>query len=101
MLPEDAYHYLVAEEDGEIKGYTYASQHRVRPAYQWAVDVTVYIPAPKQSSSRTSLISSRRLGFQSAPASLSPKSSRQGNSANPGNEHTSGTKPQLRREKER
>ena len=37
------YPYLVAEEDGEIKGYAYASQHRARPAYRWAVDVTVYV----------------------------------------------------------
>lgn len=37
------YPYLVAEEDGVIKGYAYASQHRARPAYRWAVDVTVYI----------------------------------------------------------
>ncbi|MBD8805490.1 arsinothricin resistance N-acetyltransferase ArsN1 family B [Pseudomonas syringae] len=37
------YPYLVAEEGGEIKGYAYASQHRARPAYRWAVDVTVYI----------------------------------------------------------
>jgi phosphinothricin acetyltransferase len=37
------YPYLVAEDGGEIKGYAYASQHRARPAYRWAVDVTVYI----------------------------------------------------------
>ncbi|SUD34164.1 phosphinothricin acetyltransferase [Pseudomonas fluorescens] len=37
------YPYLVAEDDGEIKGYAYASQHRARPAYRWAVDVTVYV----------------------------------------------------------
>lgn len=37
------YPYLVAEEDGEIKGYAYASQHRARAAYRWAVDVTVYV----------------------------------------------------------
>ncbi len=37
------YPYLVAEEGGEIRGYAYASQHRARPAYRWAVDVTVYI----------------------------------------------------------
>ena len=36
------YPYLVAEDGGEIKGYAYASQHRARPAYRWAVDVTVY-----------------------------------------------------------
>lgn len=37
------YPYLVAEENGAIKGYAYASQHRARAAYRWAVDVTVYV----------------------------------------------------------
>ena len=37
------YPYLVAEESGDIKGYAYVSQHRARPAYRWAVDVTVYV----------------------------------------------------------
>ncbi len=41
----ETYPYLVAEEAGVIKGYAYASQHRARPAYRWAVDVTVYIAA--------------------------------------------------------
>lgn len=35
--------YLVAEEDGRILGYAYASKHRDRIAYQWSVDISVYI----------------------------------------------------------
>ena len=30
---------------GEVLGYVYASPHRARAAYQWSVDVTVYIQA--------------------------------------------------------
>ncbi len=37
------YPYLVAERDGAVLGYAYASQHRTRAAYRWSVDVTVYI----------------------------------------------------------
>ena len=35
--------YLVAEEDGQVMGYAYASAHRARLAYRWSVDVTVYV----------------------------------------------------------
>ena len=31
------------EIDGVIAGYAYASEHRARKAYQWSVDVSVYI----------------------------------------------------------
>lgn len=34
--------WLVCERDG-IQGYAYASQHRSRAAYQWSVDVSVYV----------------------------------------------------------
>ncbi|MBW5415896.1 N-acetyltransferase [Pseudomonas luteola] len=37
------YPYLVAEQNGRVIGYAYASQHRAREAYRWSVDVTVYI----------------------------------------------------------
>jgi L-amino acid N-acyltransferase YncA len=37
------YPYLVAESEGKVVGYAYASQHRAREAYRWSVDVTVYI----------------------------------------------------------
>lgn len=39
----ETYPYLVAEQEGVVIGYAYASQHRARAAYRWAVDVTVYI----------------------------------------------------------
>jgi L-amino acid N-acyltransferase YncA len=35
--------WLVAEVDGELAGYTYASQHRQRQAYRWSVDASVYL----------------------------------------------------------
>jgi L-amino acid N-acyltransferase YncA len=35
--------WLVYERRGDILGYVYASQHRTRPAYQWSVDVSVYV----------------------------------------------------------
>jgi len=35
--------YLVAEVDGRLLGYAYASKHRDRMAYQWSVDTSVYI----------------------------------------------------------
>lgn len=37
------YPWLVAEQDGEVTGYAYATQHRVRAGYRWSVDVSVYI----------------------------------------------------------
>lgn len=35
--------WLVYEDAGMLLGYAYASQHRTRLAYQWAVDVSVYV----------------------------------------------------------
>ena len=35
--------WLVAERDGRVVGFAYASAHRERAAYRWAADVTVYI----------------------------------------------------------
>ena len=37
------YPWLVCERDGHVVGYAYAARHRVRPAYQWSVDTSVYI----------------------------------------------------------
>ena len=37
--------WLVCERRGEVLGYVYASPHRARTAYQWSVDVSVYIHA--------------------------------------------------------
>jgi phosphinothricin acetyltransferase len=35
--------WLVDERDGAVRGYAYASKHRERAAYQWSVDVAVYV----------------------------------------------------------
>jgi phosphinothricin acetyltransferase len=38
-----SYPWLIYEDAGELLGYAYANQHRVRSAYQWSVDVSVYV----------------------------------------------------------
>jgi phosphinothricin acetyltransferase len=35
--------WLVAELDGAVAGFAYASEHRQRAAYRWAADVAVYV----------------------------------------------------------
>jgi len=35
--------YLVLDTAGEVLGFAYASKHRERAAYQWSVDVSVYV----------------------------------------------------------
>jgi phosphinothricin acetyltransferase len=37
--------WLVAEGEGGPVGFAYACRHRSRPAYRWAVDVSVYVAA--------------------------------------------------------
>jgi phosphinothricin acetyltransferase len=37
------YPWLVCEIDRSVAGYAYAAGHRVRSAYQWSVDTSVYI----------------------------------------------------------
>lgn len=38
--------WLVLEWDGAVAGYAYASRHRDRAAYMWAVDTAVYVASP-------------------------------------------------------
>jgi L-amino acid N-acyltransferase YncA len=38
-----AYPWLVYEQDGAIVGYAYGDQHSDRQAYQWSVDISVYV----------------------------------------------------------
>ncbi len=38
-----AYPWLVAEQDGDVAGFAYASRHRERASYRWAADVSVYV----------------------------------------------------------
>jgi L-amino acid N-acyltransferase YncA len=35
--------WLVYENEGEVLGYAYASPHRERAAYRWAIDVSAYV----------------------------------------------------------
>jgi L-amino acid N-acyltransferase YncA len=42
--------WLVCDRDGEVLGYAYASPHRSRAAYQWSVDVSVYIHSEQRHS---------------------------------------------------
>lgn len=39
----EKYPYLVEEEDGLILGYAYASTYYARAAYDWAVELSVYV----------------------------------------------------------
>ena len=41
ILP--AYPWLVLEQAGRVVGYAYASRHSARAAYQWSVDMSVYV----------------------------------------------------------
>ena len=41
--PWPTHPWIVAEDEGEVVGYAYGSPYRERKAYQWAVEVTVYL----------------------------------------------------------
>jgi phosphinothricin acetyltransferase len=43
-----SYPWLVAEEDGRVVGFAYASAHRTRAAYRWAADVAVYVASDQR-----------------------------------------------------
>lgn len=68
--------WLVYEYDQQIVGYAYATKHRERAAYQWSVDVTVYVQPNRHRSGigralYTTLFSLLRLqGFYSAYAGI-------------------------------
>ena len=68
--------YLVHDTGGEVLGFAYASKHRERAAYQWSVDVSVYVHerAHRRGVGRalyTSLFALLRLqGFYTAHAGI-------------------------------
>ncbi len=37
------YPYLVAQRAGELLGFAYAGPHRMRPAYKWTVEDSIYV----------------------------------------------------------
>ncbi len=68
--------WLVAESGGEVVGYAYACPHRTRPAYRWAVDVSVYVAADSQGEGHGRRLYAelferlRRLGYRTACAGI-------------------------------
>jgi L-amino acid N-acyltransferase YncA len=42
--------WLIAERDGAVAGFAYASSHRARAAYRWAADVAVYVAPDRRRS---------------------------------------------------
>ena len=42
------YPYLVAEEEGEILGYVYATKLKPRAAYEWSAETTIYLAPSAQ-----------------------------------------------------
>src|SRR5215813_6640218 len=40
----------LVDDDGGVRGYAYASRHRERAAYAWAVDAAVYVAAEHRRS---------------------------------------------------
>lgn len=49
-LVDAGYPYLVAELDGRVVGYAYASAYRTRPGYRFSVENSVYVAADAQRS---------------------------------------------------
>ena len=43
VLLDGGYPYLVAEETDRVVGYGYAGPYRLRPAYRWSVEDSIYI----------------------------------------------------------
>lgn len=68
--------WLVETEGGVVRGYAYASRHRERAAYQWSIDVAVYVGAAHRGQGvGTGLYSAlfpilRRQGFFAAYAGI-------------------------------
>jgi phosphinothricin acetyltransferase len=68
--------WLVAERDGAVTGYAYASAHRARAAYRWAADVSVYLTESERGRGTGRARNARRfdllrgLGYVSAYAGI-------------------------------
>jgi phosphinothricin acetyltransferase len=71
------YPWVVAEIDGRVAGYVYGSRYRERVAYQWAVNVAVYVDPQHQRRGLAQLLYGtlfailREQGFYKALAGIS------------------------------
>lgn len=66
------YPFLVCEEEGKVLGYAYAGQYRVREAYRWNAELSIYVDAAAQGQGvgkrllRCLLALLTELGYQNA-----------------------------------
>ncbi|MBX9589393.1 MAG: GNAT family N-acetyltransferase [Hyphomonadaceae bacterium] len=47
-VTDAGYPYIVAEQDGRVVGYAYASAYRTRPAYRFTVEDSIYVAQEAQ-----------------------------------------------------
>ena len=55
--------WLVAERDGIVAGFAYATSHRARPAYRWAAETSVYVHDDHQGNGVGSELYTALLGL--------------------------------------
>jgi L-amino acid N-acyltransferase YncA len=55
--------WLVCEESGEVIGYAYATRFRARAAYQWTVEVTVYVHSEHKRQGVARALYTRLIGL--------------------------------------
>src|SRR3954453_12794628 len=53
------YPYVVAEEDGRIYGYAFATQFKMRQAYEFSAEVSIYVNANEKQKGIGSLLYER------------------------------------------
>lgn len=58
--------YLVAEKNGKIVGYAYASRYRERAAYDWVVELSIYLDENERHQSIGTQLYQRLLHFLTA-----------------------------------
>ena len=55
-IADDRYPFLVAEESGCIMGFIYAGAFRVKEAYRWDVELTIYLAPGREGQGTGSLL---------------------------------------------
>ncbi len=60
------YPWFVAESNGVVAGYAYASRHKERAAYRWCVDFAIYISPSFQGKGLGSLLYGELIGVVKA-----------------------------------
>lgn len=55
-IADDRYPFLVAEESGYIVGFVYAAPFRVKEAYRWDVEMTIYLAPGHEGRGTGSLL---------------------------------------------